>query len=81
MPGTANVRSSTCGRIHEGVAVHHAIAEELRLLEPGNQAEDTPLLGPGEVGLKTDEVVRGALAVLRAQLNRCPRDDARSADR
>ncbi len=38
--------------IQEGVAVHDAVARELRLLQAGNHAKYAPLFGEGEVGLE-----------------------------
>src|SRR3569623_2741392 len=47
--------------------------EELCLLEAGHHLEDLLLLGIREPGLEPDEVVRGAIAVLRPELDHRPR--------
>ena len=52
--------------------MHDAIAEEFRLREAGDHAENALLLAKGEVRLKTHEVVGGAVPVLGAQLDRGP---------
>ena len=56
--------------VHVGVAVHHAEADELRLLEAGNQAEHARLLAPLDLRLEADqaEVIAG---------ERCPAAAAR----
>ena len=58
--------------IHEGVAMHDAIAEELRVLEARDETEDALLLGPGEVRLEANEVVRRALGILGPELDHRP---------
>ena len=58
--------------VDKGIAVHDAIAEEFRLREAGDHAENALLLTKGEVRLKTHEVVGGAVPVLGAQLDRGP---------
>src|SRR5450759_2753393 len=60
-------------RVHERVAVHDAVAQELGAGEAGDEAEDARLLAEGQVSLETDKVVRRAGAVLGAQLNDRPR--------
>src|SRR5579863_2870912 len=48
------------GRIEIGVAVDAAEPGELRPLEPGNHAEDAPLLAVFELGLEADHVEQAA---------------------
>ena len=59
-------------RVHERVAVHHAVARELGVLEPGDEAEHAALLREGEVRLEPHEVVAGTVRVLGTQLQRGP---------
>ena len=59
--------------VNEAVAVHDAVAQELRVLQARYHPEHATLLGPGEVGLKAYEVVGGTVRVLRTQLHCGPR--------
>ena len=57
------------GSVDVGVTVHRTVADELRPLQPRDEAEDPCLLAVLEVGLKADQVVEGASCVVLAQLD------------
>ena len=63
------VRGEHPRRADERVAVHRAVAQEHRPLEPGNGAQHPLLFRVGELGLEPHQVVAGALPVLGAQLH------------
>ena len=52
-----------------GVAVHHAVAGELRVFQAGDHAEHALLLAPLEPGLEAHQIVVGGGLVLLAQLH------------
>ena len=56
-------------RLQEGVAVHHAVPHELRLLQPGDQPQHPRLLPPLEVGLEPHQIPEAAVPVLLPQLH------------
>ena len=60
------------------IPVHHAEADEFRLLQPGNQAQHPRLLAPFELRLKPDEAVVIARQVVLPQLHGRVRRPARS---
>ena len=55
--------------VHVGVAVHHAEADELGLLEPGNQPQHARLIAPLDLRLEADEAEVIAGEVVLAQLH------------
>ena len=55
--------------VHVGVAVHHAEADELGLLEPGNQPQHARLLAPFDLRLEADEAEVIAGEVVLPQLH------------
>jgi hypothetical protein len=57
------------GGVDVGVAVDLAVAEELRVLEAGDKAEDAGLLAELEVVLEADEVVGVGAEVLLTELD------------
>ena len=65
--------------------MHHAEADELRLLEPGHQAQHAGLIGPLDLGLEADqaEVVAGqrVLPQLHGRIREAPGARVREADR
>ncbi|OQC34704.1 MAG: hypothetical protein BWX64_02735 [Acidobacteria bacterium ADurb.Bin051] len=61
------------GRVDEGVPVDLAEADELRPLEPRQEAQDPLLFGPLQARLETDEVVLALGEVLAPQLRDRPR--------
>ena len=67
--------------VHVRVAVHHAEADELGLLQSWNQPEDACLLAPFELRLESHQAVVIAGEVVLAQLHDGVRRDARFADR
>ena len=64
--------------VDEGVAVHHAKARELRVLEPRDHAKDALLLAKAQVGLEAHQVVGACLGVLCTQLHGGPGAPARA---
>ena len=58
----------TVGRVEVGVAVHHAVAQELRVLKSGDHSEYSSLLGEGQVSLEADEVIHTSLSVFFSEL-------------
>ena len=69
------------GRIDVGVAVNLPVAQEARILESGDQAQDAGLLAELQMILKSDEVVGIGAQIFLAQLHDCVRHSCRSADR
>ena len=65
----AVLRVEEARRMEERVAVHHAIAQELRVFKAGDHGEDALLLAPLEPRLEADEVIHRPRAVLRAELH------------
>ncbi len=57
------------GRVDVGVAVDLAVAQEGRLLEAGDEAEDAGLLAVLEVVLEADEIVTVGAQILLAELD------------
>src|SRR5207248_716470 len=55
--------------VHVRIAMHHAEADELSLLEPGNQTEDTCLIAPFDLRLESDEAEMVAREVVLTQLH------------
>ena len=55
-------------RVEERVAVHHAVAHELRVPERRDHGEHALLLAELEVGLAADQIVQRAVRVVAAQL-------------
>ena len=78
---TCHVSASTVGPVDVGVAVHHAEAHELRVLEAGNQAQHALLLAPLDLRLEADQAVVIAGEVVLPQLHGRVRRRGRCADR
>ena len=76
-----HVSRSTRRPVDVGVAVHHAEADELRLLEARNQPQHARLLAPLQLRLKADEAEVIAGEVVLPQLHDGVRRRARCADR
>src|SRR5207302_3228980 len=51
------------------VAVHHAEAHELRLLQAGNEPQHTPLLAPFQLRLEADEAVMVSRKIILPELD------------
>ena len=56
--------------VHVRVAVHHAVPDELGLLEAGNQPQHARLLAPFDLRLEADQAVVIAREIVLAQLHR-----------
>ena len=67
------VRVKQPRRIKKRVAVHHAVAHELRVAQARNHAEHALLLGEFQIRLKPDEVEKRFFRILRAKLHDGPR--------
>ncbi len=67
------------GRVDVGVAVDLAVAEEVRVLEAGDQAQDACLLAELEVVLEADEVVGVGAEVFLPKLDARRRAIGRSS--
>ena len=59
-------------RVHERVAVHHAVARELGVLAPGDEADHAALLRAGAVRPEPPEVAAGPLRILGQPPHRGP---------
>ena len=55
--------------VEEGVPVDAPVPGEFRVFQAGDHPEDAPLLRPGQLRLKSDDVVEDALPVLPAELD------------
>ena len=60
------IRVANLRRMDEGVAVHHAVAQKLRVMQGGDHREHPLLLAEFEIRLEADEVVHGARGILLA---------------
>ena len=49
--------------------MHDAVADEFRMLEPGDHRKDAPLLREAQVGLEADQVVEGTVGVVAPELH------------
>ncbi len=56
-------------RIHVDVSVHNAHSHEFRPFEAGNEAKDTLLLAPAQIGLKAHHVVERPFQIVLAELH------------
>ena len=65
-----------CGRADVGVAMNLPVAQEARVFEAGDEAQDAGLVAPLEVVLEADEVVAVSAQILFAQLHDGPRSVA-----
>ena len=52
----------------KGIAVHHAIADELCMFQARNHRKNALLLAPFQIGLETNDIVQRAGGVFGAQL-------------
>ena len=55
--------------VYVGVAVHHAVAHELGLFEPGNHAKHARLFAPLQLRLKPDEAEAFSRQIVLAKLH------------
>src|SRR6185295_19814465 len=57
------------GRIDKGVAMQAAVTQKLGLLKTGNHAKHPLLLPIGQLCLKSNEIVTGAMDIFRPKLD------------
>ena len=72
-PAEGKVRVEQPRRIEKRIAVHHAVAHELRVAQPRYHAEHALLLRKLQVRLESDEVEQRLFRILGAQLHHGPR--------
>ena len=56
-------------RAEIGVAVHHAVAHKLRIMQRGDHRKHALLLGKAQMRLEADKVIDAALRVVAPQLD------------
>ena len=57
------------GRIQKGIAVHHAVPQEFRVVQSGDHGEHPPLLREFQMGLEAHQIVDRPLGVVPPQLH------------